>query len=96
MEARNIPGGISESGTASAAEIVAGAIQDHDCGLIAGEKTFGKGLVQTVSSGGEYWAGTDYCEVLHPSGRLIQRLPNVSLYDYYYNRGGQENNGSHE
>src|SRR5467141_1577437 len=82
-------------GTASAAEIVAGAIQDHDRGLIAGETTFGKGLVQTayplVENTGLALTTAKYYT---PSGRLIQRdYSNVSLYDYYYHREGEENNG---
>jgi carboxyl-terminal processing protease len=73
--------------TASAAEIVSGALQDHDRALIAGETTFGKGLVQTVYtlSDNTGLALTTY-HYFTPSGRLIQRNYNgVSLYDYYYN-----------
>ncbi len=75
-------------GSASAAEIVSGAIQDHDRGLIVGEVTFGKGLVQTVyplseNSGLALTTAKYYT----PSGRLIQReYTGVSLYDYYYGR----------
>jgi carboxyl-terminal processing protease len=75
-------------GTASAAEIVSGALQDHDRALIAGETTFGKGLVQTVFQISENTglALTTY-HYYTPSGRLIQRnYDNVSLYDYYYVR----------
>ena len=75
--------------TASAAEIVSGALQDHDRALIVGETTFGKGLVQTVfpiSDGTMGLALTTY-HYYTPSGRLIQRnYNNVSLYDYYYVR----------
>lgn len=74
-------------GTASAAEIVAGAIQDHDRGLIVGETTFGKGLVQTVYPLSENTGlALTTAKYYTPSGRLIQRdYSGVSLYDYYYN-----------
>ncbi len=74
-------------GTASAAEIVAGAIQDHDRGLIMGENTFGKGLVQTVYPLSENTGlALTTAKYYTPSGRLIQRdYTGVSLYDYYYN-----------
>jgi carboxyl-terminal processing protease len=73
--------------TASASEIVSGALQDHDRGLIVGETSFGKGLVQTVSqlSDGTGLALTT-ARYYTPSGRLIQRdYRKVSLYDYHYN-----------
>ena len=74
-------------GTASAAEIVSGALQDHDRAIVVGETTFGKGLVQTVYplSDNTGLALTTY-HYYTPSGRLIQRnYDGVSLYDYYYN-----------
>jgi carboxyl-terminal processing protease len=76
--------------TASAAEIISGALQDHDRALIVGETTFGKGLVQTVFpiSQDSGLALTTY-HYYTPSGRLIQRnYDGVSLYDYYYVRDG--------
>lgn len=78
--------------TASAAEIVSGALQDHDRALIVGETTFGKGLVQTVYNLSENTglALTTY-HYYTPSGRLIQRnYTGVSLYDYYYNHAGAQ------
>ncbi|HKW66415.1 MAG TPA: S41 family peptidase [Terriglobales bacterium] len=85
-------------GTASAAEIVAGAIQDHDRGLIAGETTFGKGLVQTVYPLGENTGlALTTAKYYTPSGRLIQRdYTGVSLYDYYYEREADSTNGNRE
>ena len=76
--------------TASAAEIVSGALQDHDRALIVGETTVGKGLVQPVYNLSENTglALTTY-HYYTPSGRLIQRnYTGVSLYDYYWNRAG--------
>jgi carboxyl-terminal processing protease len=70
-------------GTASAAEILAGAIQDHDVGVVVGTPTWGKGLVQTVYNL-SYGAGLALTTAKYytPSGRLIQR-DYTSFYDYY-------------
>jgi carboxyl-terminal processing protease len=61
-------------GSASASEIVAGAIQDHDRGLIIGQRTWGKGLVQSVYTL-PYGAGLALTTARYytPSGRWIQR-----------------------
>lgn len=73
--------------SASASEIVSGAIQDHDRGLIVGETSFGKGLVQTQFALSENTALLlTTARYYTPSGRLIQRdYKNVTLYDYHYN-----------
>ena len=75
--------------TASAAEIVAGALQDHDRAFIVGETTFGKGLVQLPIQL-EYDSALllTIAKYFTPSGRLIQRdYSNGGFYDYY-TRGG--------
>jgi carboxyl-terminal processing protease len=72
--------------SASASEIVSGALQDHDRAWILGDNTFGKGLVQTVyplveNTGLALTTARYYT----PSGRLIQRdYSSVSFFDYYY------------
>jgi len=76
--------------SASAAEIVSGAIQDHDRGLIVGEPSFGKGLVQTVYPLSENTGlALTTAKYYTPSGRLIQRnYSGVSLYDYTFQKEG--------
>ncbi len=74
--------------SASATEIVSGAVQDHDRGLIVGETTFGKGLVQTVTPLSENTGlALTTARYYTPSGRLIQRdYKSISLYEYHYER----------
>ena len=82
--------------SASAAEIVTGAVQDHDRGLVVGETTFGKGLVQTVTPLAENTGlALTTARYYTPSGRLIQRDYNgISLYDYYYNNRDNDSGAS--
>ncbi|HEY7784599.1 MAG TPA: S41 family peptidase [Pyrinomonadaceae bacterium] len=78
-------------GSASASEIVAGAIQDHGRGLVVGETSFGKGLVQKVfplpfNTGLTLTTARYYT----PYGRSLQRdYSSGSLYDYYTRQDAQ-------
>ena len=76
--------------SASASEIVSGALQDHDRSLVVGETTFGKALVQSVYrvSGGAGAAITT-AKYYTPSGRLIQR-PWDGSFDEYLSYTGRE------
>jgi carboxyl-terminal processing protease len=74
--------------SASATEIVSGAVQDHDRGIIVGQTTFGKGLVQVLQPLSENTGlALTIARYYTPSGRLIQRdYKSVSLYAYHYER----------
>lgn len=82
--------------TASASEILAGALQDHDRALIVGESTFGKGLVQNgfpLEYGSMLLLTIAKYET--PSGRLIQRdYSDGNLYNYYTQGGSLRGEGA--
>ena len=84
--------------TASASEIVAGALQDHDRAWVIGENTFGKGLVQA-----QFPLSEDAALLLTiaryytPSGRLIQRdYSHRSFFDYYYHNRQEDAQNSND
>ena len=86
-------------GSASASEIVAGAIQDYDRGIIVGTDSFGKGLVQRPFDL-PYGTGMTLTTARYytPYGRSLQRdYSNGSIYEYYTHSGeGEETEGSTE
>jgi len=88
---------LANRNSASASEIVTGALQDHDRAYIVGETTFGKALVQSVYriSGGAGLALTT-AHYYTPSGRLIQRPWDASFDEYLsYSLRDQDANKPH-
>ena len=75
-------------GTASAAEILTGALQDHDRAWVLGERTFGKGLVQApFPLSGNSALLLTIAKYYTPSGRLIQRdYEHTGLFEYLSRR----------
>lgn len=85
-------------GSASASEIVAGAVQDYGRGLVIGSESFGKGLVQRIfvlpfQTGLTLTTARYYT----PLGRSLQRdYSSGSIYEYYANQNGEDTNGNGE
>jgi carboxyl-terminal processing protease len=78
-------------GSASSAEIVSGAVQDHDRGLLVGETSWGKGLVQVVVPiNRTRGLGLTIARYYTPSGRCIQRDYQHGLDDYYFVASDEE------
>ena len=87
---------LTSRNSASASEIVSGALQDHDRALIVGEETFGKALVQSVykiSEGAGLALTTG--RYFTPSGRMIQR-PWDQAFDEYLTYSMREQTGQRE
>jgi carboxyl-terminal processing protease len=87
---------LTNRNSASASEIVSGAMQDHDRAVVVGESTFGKALVQSVYSihngaGLALTTGRYYT----PSGRMIQR-PWDGSFDEYLTYGLRDQTGTRE
>lgn len=82
-------------GSASASEIVAGALQDYGRGIIVGDDSFGKGLVQRVFQTPEKTGLTlTTARYYTPFGRSLQRdYSNGSIYDYYTHHGAEDETG---
>jgi carboxyl-terminal processing protease len=90
VDGERLPGDVPmivlvNNGSASASEIVSGALQDHDRSLIVGTNTWGKGLVQSVYSlSSDAGLALTTARYYTPSGRQIQRDYRSSYYEYYY------------
>jgi len=83
-----------DEGSASASEIVAGAVQDNDRGIIIGRRSFGKGLVQEqarLSDGSAFRLTT--ARYYSPTGRCIQRDYTNGKEDYYHDLRRRLNQG---
>ena len=83
-----------DEGSASAAEVVAGALQDHDRAILVGRRTFGKGLVQqpiSLSDGGEL--RLTIARYYTPAGRSIQKSYGANYAEYSQELAGRAGRG---